>query len=706
MYRNSDVYLLDDPLSAVDVRVGRHIWKNWFKASGKTIILVSHAVHLLDDSSFIVYLKEGQAISGTYEKLKVPLELTTASDNVDSNVLDSNAVNDIEVFNNSNLEENKSEETHEASPSDTTDVKLLWCRMAWNFVNGYGVIILMLFLVITGQAFGTSFDIFLSKWVYSQKPVTTNATVDEVQNTKLFFYLGFLILGESLFNIARTLVFFLLSINASLKLHKNMLNAVTKTKMSFFDSHQTGEIINRFSKDVEHVDDAMPSQICFLMRVFLSIIGVSANAIYSNYFVVIPFAVFIAVLGAIIYIYAKGSKHLTKLEANARSPIYSYMNCTINGIALIRSHDNQEKMKQEFDIRQNKHSLIWFLVKGTGYWMAMLCDLAANLLTISVILLTLLLPNMTNSSRLGIGISSSIILGGYLQVFIREVVDLDNLIISIERMVEYIMLPPEENDNNIKKQLPKEWPKLGKLSVKNLNLYYGTTKKKALEDISFEINPNEKIGIVGRTGAGKSSLIAALFQMTDTDGQIIIDEEDIKTLSLSEYRKKLSIIPQNPVILSGSIRRNLDPSNEFSDEDVWSSLDNVQLKDVIKSLTKGIEDDMSHFSVGQKQLFCLARTLLYNKKIIIFDEATSNIDNETDLMMQELIRKQFSNSTILVIAHRLQTVIDLDRIMVLHRGKLVEFDSPAVLLNNPNSMFRQMVLNAKMDVATLQSERL
>ncbi|GAB6028798.1 hypothetical protein CHUAL_004610 [Chamberlinius hualienensis] len=695
MYRNSDVYLLDDPLSAVDVRVGRHIWKSCFETSSKTFILVSHAVHLLNDNNFVVSVFENEIKCGPYKDLKMQLKSTSVSDGVDDNVKETQLNRD-----NTSVK-NISQEVTSVEKLELRETKynyfLLWCKMSWNCFGGYGAIVLMLFLSTIGQAFGTAFDIMLSKWIYSQNVISTADTTNRMH----FFYLAFYILAEALVNMIKNLIFFALAINASLSLHAKMLTAVTRTKMRFFDSHQTGQIINRFSKDIEYVDDQIPTKLLFLMRTGFTACGILAVTIYSNVAVsAAAVIIFIAVI-ILCHFYRNLAKQFSKMEASARSPVYSYMNCTLNGVAVIRSHGNQEKIQQEFDARQDRHSSILIIKSGIGYWFSNACGLIGNLLAISIVVLTNVLPNLSNNSRLGVGISTAVSTSEIFTVFLKEAVDIDNLFVSIERVMEYIHLPSEDTSRSLKSSLPTDWPKLGRIKVSNLYLMYGDHTNKILNNINLEIYHGEKIGIVGRTGAGKSSLISALYRMADFDGQITIDGIDITMLKLSEYRTKLSIIPQNPVILSGSIRNNLDPLNETSDEDLWNALDDVQLKDVVKSLTKGIEDGMGHFSVGQKQLFCLARALLYKRKIIVFDEATSNIDNETDRMMQEIIKSKFSNSTLLVIAHRLQTVIDLDRIMVLHGGKIVEFDSPTVLLNNPNSMFRQMLLNAKIDMKSL-----
>lgn len=277
-----------------------------------------------------------------------------------------------------------------------------------------------------------------------------------------------------------------------------------------------------------------------------------------------------------------------------------------------------------------------------------------------------------------------------LQWGMRLSADLDTFMTSVERVVEYSKAEMEDDDGN----KVKKWPSEGRIEYRDVNLKYSTNPDYILTNINFVIQPKEKVGIIGRTGAGKSSIISTLFRLYEVSGQIIIDNQDIKSLKLSFLRSQLSIIPQSPVLFTGTIRTNLDPNNEYSDESLWKALETVHIKDLIDDLDCKIEEGGCNYSIGQRQLFCLARAVLKKNKVLILDEATANVDPTTDALIQRTIREKFTNCTVLTIAHRLDTVMDSDKILVLDKGVLIEFDSPKNLLNNTNSRFYSMAKQA------------
>lgn len=267
--------------------------------------------------------------------------------------------------------------------------------------------------------------------------------------------------------------------------------------------------------------------------------------------------------------------------------------------------------------------------------------------------------------------------------------------VSVERVDEYSRLPSEGKlDTPPDRKPPPEWPYAGVIKFEDVSLQYFEDEPPVLKFLNFHIKSKEKVGVVGRTGAGKSSIIAALFRMTECSGSITIDGVDTKQLGLHDLRRKIAIIPQEPILFSGTIRRNLDPFNECSDQQLWNALDAVQLKHVVNGLKGGLDSDLteggSNFSVGQRQLICLARAILRENRILVLDEATANVDPKTDALIQQTIRRVFAHCTILTIAHRLNTIMDSDRVLVLDAGCIVEFDEPLVLLQNPDGFFCSM----------------
>lgn len=297
--------------------------------------------------------------------------------------------------------------------------------------------------------------------------------------------------------------------------------------------------------------------------------------------------------------------------------------------------------------------------------------------------------------NVGLAITQIIGLVGMTQWGIRQTSELENQMVSVERVLEYSELSSEEQSGHaVKKPAPKDWPSKGEIEFNDLSLFYNN-EKPAIKKLHFAIKSKEKVGIVGRTGSGKSSIIQALFRMPKITGTIKIDGIDTQSLMLQELRRNISIIPQDPILFSGSLRSNLDPFDENSDDSIWNVLDQVELKETVSSLAGGlmckISDGGANFSLGQRQLICLGRALLRKNKILVLDEATASVDYETDTLIQKTITTEFSDCTVLTIAHRLHTVINADRILVMDNGSMVEFDHPHILLKNESGYLTHLV---------------
>lgn len=294
------------------------------------------------------------------------------------------------------------------------------------------------------------------------------------------------------------------------------------------------------------------------------------------------------------------------------------------------------------------------------------------------------------AGTVGLAITQALQLSGLLHMAISQSADIENYMTSVERVIEYSNAE-EETDSG---KVIKNWPNEGRIEFKNVTLKYPKNACSILHNLNFAIEPKEKVGIIGRTGAGKSSIISTLFRLYEVSGTIFIDNCDIKTLKLNYLRSRLSIIPQDPVLFTGTLRSNLDPNGEYTDANIWKALEAVKIKELVNDLNCKIEEGGSNFSIGQRQLICLGRALIKKNRILILDEATANVDTQTNLLIHKTIREKFSDYTVLTIAHRLDTIIDSDKILVLDNGNLVEFDTPTNLLSNVNSRFYNMVKQA------------
>lgn len=294
------------------------------------------------------------------------------------------------------------------------------------------------------------------------------------------------------------------------------------------------------------------------------------------------------------------------------------------------------------------------------------------------------------AGKVGLALTQALSLTGMLQWGIRQWAELENHMTNVERVLEYTNLEQERTSG----RRPNNWPKEGRVEYSNVTLRYRDENAPILKNINFVIEPKQKVGIVGRTGAGKSSIIASLFRLYDVEGSITIDNENINDIALETLRSRISLIPQDPVLFSGTIRDNLDPFRQYSDKDLWKVLEEVNLKEVVLNLELEISEGGNSFSTGQRQLICLARTVIHKNKILVLDEATANVDPQTDALIQRAIKEKFSECTVLTIAHRLDTVLKSDKVMVIDNGIVLEFDSPETLLAKGEGAFYSMVKKA------------
>jgi ATP-binding cassette subfamily C (CFTR/MRP) protein 4 len=331
------------------------------------------------------------------------------------------------------------------------------------------------------------------------------------------------------------------------------------------------------------------------------------------------------------------------------------------------------------------------MTRTFAFWLDMCC-----FIYIAIVIVSFFFTD-SSSGNVGLAITQALGLTNIVQLGMRQSAVLENVMTAVERVVEYQSVDPEPAfESEGEKKPPKDWPEKGHIKFKNVSLSYSPDMhEKVLRELEFEIHSQEKIGIVGRTGAGKSSIINALFRLSYLDGTIEIDLRDTQDMGLHDLRSKIAIIPQVPVLFSGTMRYNLDPFDEYPDDKLWSALEEVNLKDVIKNMPAGLNSKISeggtNFSVGQRQLICLARAIVRENKILVMDEATANVDLETDELIQKTIREKFADCSVLTIAHRLNTIMDNERILVMDAGRCVEFDTPLELLNNTEGIFYGML---------------
>lgn len=431
----------------------------------------------------------------------------------------------------------------------------------------------------------------------------------------------------------------------------------------------------------------------------MNVIGIMITSAIVSPYLMIP-AVILAVISVPMRrIYLRTGRDIQRLDAMARSPVYSHISTTFDGLTAVRAFGLEERFQAQYLKYMDDATSVRFLVLATGRAYSFCLDIFALAYICSVCVFLMAFPEGIPGGDVGLVLSSVLVLIGLFQGAVRKTADFETQMVSCERVIEYGSLPSEAPLNvqfsDLCQEKIKKWPTTGNIRFKDVSVSYSADLKPVLKNVSFKIKGGDKIGIVGRTGAGKSSLISVLFRLVEPDGSIIIDDVDTQMLGLHDLRNKISIIPQDPVLFSGTVRRNLDPFNDYDDSQLWSCLENANLANAVKSMNGGLDGRITeggtNLSLGQRQLLCLARALLKNNKILVLDEATANVDLETDELIQKTLKSKFTDCTVLTVAHRLNTIIDMDKVLVLDAGRVVEYAEPFVLLSSRSGVFHGMV---------------
>ncbi|XP_077014652.1 ATP-binding cassette sub-family C member 4 [Tamandua tetradactyla] len=725
VYQDADIYLLDDPLSAVDAEVGRHLFELCICQTlhEKITILVTHQLQYLKAASQILILKDGEMVQkGTYTEflksgvdfgslLKKENEEAEQSPIPGTPTLRNRTFSESSVWSQQSSRPSLKEGTPEDQALDNIQVTLseesrsegkVGFKAYKNYFSAGANWFIITFLILLNIAAVVAYvlqDWWLSYWANKQSAlnVTVNGNGNVTEELDLNWYLGIysgLTVATVFFGIVRSLLVFYVLVNSSQNLHNKMFESILKAPVLFFDRNPIGRILNRFSKDIGHMDDLLPLTFLDFIQTFLQVVGVVAVAV-----AVIPWIAIPLIPLSIVFLYLRRyfletSRDVKRLESTTRSPVFSHLSSSLQGLWTIRAYKAEERFQELFDSHQDLHSEAWFLFLTTSRWFAVRLDAICAIFVIIVAFGSLLLAKSLDAGQVGLALSYALTLMGMFQWCVRQSAEVENMMISVERVMEYTDLEKEAPWER-QKRPPPAWPHEGVIVFDNVNFSYSLDGPLVLKHLTALIKAREKVGIVGRTGAGKSSLISALFRLSEPEGKIWIDKILTTEIGLHDLRKKMSIIPQEPVLFTGTMRKNLDPFNEHTDEELWNAVKEVQLKETIDDLPGKMDTELaesgSNFSVGQRQLVCLARALLRRNRILIIDEATANVDPRTDELIQKTIREKFAQCTVLTIAHRLNTIIDSDKIMVLDSGRLKEYDEPYVLLQNKESLFYKMV---------------
>ncbi|KAB5518421.1 hypothetical protein PHYPO_G00165670 [Pangasianodon hypophthalmus] len=751
-YSCADVFLLDDPLSAVDAHVGKHLFERVIGPNSllknKTRILITHGISFLPHVDQIVVLVDGVVSEiGSYNSLRASKGafsefLDTYAKEENKSNAQKESVSDIEevdivpesqepqpdspvedvvsvtlkrenslrhsqrhamrngsikVRRNSSArpkkgaeESKKGQRLIEKETMETGKVKfsmyLQYLRsVGWGFTTMFIIVYFIQNVAFIGQ------NLWLSEWTNDAMKYPNGSSYPAHIRDMRIGVFGALGVAQGFLVFLGTLLLADGTIRASRILHTRLLSNILRAPMLFFDTTPSGRVVNRFAKDMLTLDEMIPMSLRSWILCLFGVLG----TLFVICLATPLFTAIVVPLGVVYYFvqrfYVATSRQLRRLDSVSRSPIYSHFGETVAGLSVIRAYRHQERFMEhnKVTIDNNLKSIYPWIVSNR--WLAIRLEFLGNLVVFFSALFAVISRDSLDSGLVGLSISYALNVTQTLNWLVRMTSELETNIVAVERISEY---------TDIKNEAPwltdicppNDWPTEGKIRFENYKARYRPELELVLHGVTCNIENTEKIGIVGRTGAGKSSLTNCLFRIMEAaEGHIIIDGVDISTLGLHTLRNRLTIIPQDPVLFSGTLRMNLDPFEVFSDEEIWKVLELAHLKDHVVTLPARLQHEVAeggeNLSVGQRQLLCLARALLRKSKILILDEATAAVDLETDELIQSTITREFSQCTVLTIAHRIHTIMNSTRVMVLDAGKIVEFDSPSVLFDKKGHFY-------------------
>jgi ABC-type multidrug transport system fused ATPase/permease subunit len=513
----------------------------------------------------------------------------------------------------------------------------------------------------------------------------------------LWAYVGIGV-GEIVLSTLVGFVMVFFSLNVSRRLHDGMLRSLMRAPMSFFDQTPIGRISNRFSFDLDLVDFRLPFLLQQYIVLGLRTIGVLVVVAFTSYYTVIGCVAIAVIYYMATNYYRHTAIELQRLESNSRSPIFAHFIETLQGLSSVRAYGQEQNFLDKNNLLLNKNVQALYTRFYAASWLQLRLGLLGSFCTLIVMLIAILAD--IAPGLVALTLTYAVAMTQLLSQLSRQATDTETHMNGVERTLEYSELAEEAPAvvPDVDDKLPAGWPRSGKVSFKNVSMRYRPELDPVLRGVSFDIGDREKIGIVGRTGSGKSSILNTLLRIVEADdgGVIEIDGVDVRTIGLKRLRRAMAIIPQDPMLFTNTVRYNVDPFDEHTDDELWDALRLASLADYVRSLEGGLSHEVleggENFSVGQRQLLCVARALVRKPKILLLDEASAGIDMKTDELLQTMIRDVFHDSTIITIAHRLNTIIDYDRVIVLDHGRLTEYAEPGKLLeSSATGLFASLV---------------
>ncbi|KAL2922185.1 ABC transporter C family member 10, partial [Bienertia sinuspersici] len=665
LYQDADIYLLDDPFSAVDAQTATSLFNEYVMEalSAKTVLLVTHQVDFLPAFHCCLLMSDGEVLqSGSYNELlassKDFLELVNAhKETAGTETMAEVGTTRRQTYSTKEIIRANVENQYEAAigdqlikeeERDVGDTGLKPYLIYLNQNKGY---LYFSVLALSHLAF-IACQVLQNTWMASG---VDNPQVSESKLIVVYLVIGFI----------STICLLIRSFAISSDL------SITDLDIPFTFQTAFGATTIAYAS-----------------------LGVMAVVVWQVLLVSIP--VIYMILRLQRY-YFKTAKELMRLNGTTKSMVANHLGESLAGAMTIRAFEEEDRFFTKNLNLIDTNASPYFHNFAANEWLIQRIEtLSATVLAIAALCMVLLPRGTFSSGFVGLVISYGLSLNIGLVFSIQNQCLLANNIISVERLNQYMDVPSEAPEVIQDSRPPQNWPLVGKVEILNLQIQYRSDTPLVLKGISCTFEGGDKIGIVGRTGSGKTTLIGALFRLVEpVGGKIVIDGINICSIGLHDLRSRLGIIPQDPTLFNGTVRLNLDPLCQHIDEEIWEVLAKCQLKEAVDEKNQGLDspviEDGSNWSMGQRQLFCLGRALLRRSRVLVLDEATASIDNSTDMILQKTIRTEFSDCTVITVAHRIPTVMDCTKVLAISDGKLVEYDEPMKLMKKEGSLFGQLV---------------
>ncbi|KAI3855532.1 hypothetical protein MKX03_006570 [Papaver bracteatum] len=715
LYQDAEIYLFDDPFSALDAHTATHLYKecllNFLKS--KTVIYTTNQVELLPSADLILVLKEGKITqSGTYREIltsetdfmelvgahkkallghqKSEPEIGALSSDIISKFDDETCIVEDSMHEEVLHEDNQAQLVQE----EDRQKGRVSAEVYWKYITAANKGVFVPVIVLVQVAYQI-LQYLSDYWMASHTPVSKDVS-SPIEASTLITYIGLASLS-CLFVFARVAIVGIVGYMTATILFKDMHFSIFGAPMSFLDATPSGRILDRASEDQEEVD-------CYTSVMFgafvtnttrlVAIIGVMGQGGWQIYFIYVP----VAFLCIWLQQYSiTATRELGRLKGVSNAPLKQHFIESISGLTTIKCFDQDSRFMDTNMKLIDSSSRPQFYTVGATEWLGFRLDVLSSFtFALALVFLVSMPQGIINPAVAGLVVTYGLSLNALQAKLIWLIGLIERDIISVERLLQYTCIPSEAPLVVVEHRPDSNWPSHGEISVLNLKVRYAPHLPLILDRVTCAFRGGMKTGIVGRTGSGKSTLVQTLFRIVEpSDGKILIDGVDISLIGLHDLRSRLSIIPQDPTMFEGTVRSNLDPLEEYTDDQIWEALDKCKLGDEVrkqeKKLDSPVAENGENWSMGQRQLVCLSRVLLKKSKILVLDEATSSVDTATDTLMQETLRQHFSESTVIIIAHRITSVLNSDAVLVLDKGRVVEYGSPNTLLENDSSWFAKLI---------------